>query len=68
MPFEQGNNPNTINSLEVVLSNFEDLQAGAEDVLLSELKWNEVIPLESVDTSINPGARSASYLVRDRRG
>lgn len=68
MPFDVGNNPNTVNSLEVVLSNFEDLQAGAEDVLLPEIKWNQVIPLESVDTSINPGARSASYLVRDRRG
>ena len=68
MPFDVGNNPNTVNSLEVVLSNFEDLQQGAEDVLLPEIKWNQVIPLESVDTSINPGARSASYLVRDRRG
>ena len=68
MSFEVGNNPNTVNSLEVVLSNFEDLQAGAEDVLLPEIKWMQVIPLESVDTSINPGARSASYLVRDRRG
>ena len=58
MPFDVGNNPNTVNSLEVVLSNFEDLQQGAEDVLLPEIKWNQVIPLESIDTSINPGARS----------
>ena len=68
MPFDVGNSPNTVNSLEVVISNFEDLQAGAEDVLLPEIRWNKVIPLASVDTSINPGARSASYLVRDRRG
>lgn len=68
MPFDAGANPNTINSLEVVLNNFEYLQAGSEEVLLPEIKWNTVIPLESVDTSVNPGARSASYLVRDRRG
>lgn len=68
MPFDVGNSPASVNSLEVVLSNFEQLQQGAEDVLLPELKWTEVIPMEAVDTSINPGARSASYLVRDRRG
>lgn len=68
MPFEPGSNPDTVNSLEVVMSNFEDLQAGVENVLLPEIKWPTVIPMESVDTSINPGARSASYLVRDRRG
>ncbi len=68
MPFETGANPNSINSLEVVLNNFEHLQTGAEEVLLPEIKWNTVIPLESVDTGVNPGARSASYLVRDRRG
>lgn len=68
MPFETGANPNSINSLEVVINNFEHLQTGAEEVLLPEIKWNTVIPLASIDTSINAGARSASYLVRDRKG
>lgn len=68
MPFTPGNPANSVNALEVVLSNFEHLQAGAEEVLLPEIKWLEVIPRESIDTSVNPGARSASYLVRDRRG
>jgi hypothetical protein len=68
MAFTPGNPSNSVNALEVVLSNFEYLQAGAEEVLLPEIKWTEVIPRESIDTSVNPGARSASYLVRDRRG
>ncbi len=68
MAYTEGNSPASVNSLEVVISNFEHLQAGAENVLLPEIRWTDIIPMESVDTSINPGARMASYLVRDRRG
>ena len=68
MPFETGANPNSINSLEVVMNNFEDLQSGVEEVLLPEIRWNTIIPSQSVDTGVNRGARSASYLVRDRKG
>lgn len=68
MAFETGNNPNTVNALEVLTSNFEHVQAGTEDVLLPEIRWNTIIPMESVDTSVNAGARMASYLVRDERG
>lgn len=57
-----------VNAMHIVQSNFEQIVAGIEDVLLPDILWYQVIPSECVDTSINPGARAASYLVRDRSG
>jgi hypothetical protein len=57
-----------VNAMQIVQSNFEQIVSGIEDVELPEILWNLVIPGECVDTSINPGARAASYLVRDRSG
>ena len=57
-----------VNAMHIVQSNFEQIVAGIEDVLLPDILWYQVIPGECVDTSINPGARAASYLVRDRSG
>lgn len=47
---------------------FEQVTAKAYDVLMPEIRWNQTIPQASIDTSINPGAKLASYRVRDRRG
>ena len=68
MSFDLGSDPAAINSLEIAYNVFEDVQSAAENVELPMIMWPHVIPLESVDTSINPGAQSASYRVRDRTG
>ena len=47
---------------------FEQVTARAYDVLMPEIRWNQTLPPASIDTSINPGAKLASYRVRDRRG
>lgn len=47
---------------------FEQVTARAYDVLMPEIRWNQTIPQGSIDTSVNPGAKLASYRVRDRRG
>lgn len=47
---------------------FEQVTARAYDVQMPEIRWSETIPQGSIDTSINPGAKLASYRVRDRRG
>jgi len=57
-----------VNAMQIVQSNFEQIVSGIEDVQLPEILWHQVIPAECVDTAINPGARAASYLVRDRSG
>jgi len=47
---------------------YEQLRDAALDVLYPDILWSQTIPMESVDTSINPGADLASYIVNDRRG
>lgn len=47
---------------------FEQITAKAYDVLLPDILWSQTIDAASIDTSINPGAKLASYRVRDRRG
>lgn len=47
---------------------FEQVTAKAYDVLMPEIRWNATLPPASIDTSVNPGAKLASYRVRDRRG
>lgn len=47
---------------------FEQVSSRAYDVRLPDLLWNKTIPAGSIDTSINVGAKLASYRVKDRRG
>lgn len=47
---------------------FEQVIARAYDVKLPDILWSQTIDPSSIDTSINPGAKLASYRVRDRRG
>lgn len=54
------------NGFEVSI--YEQLATAARDVLYPDILWYNTIPPESVDTSINPGADMASYVVNDRRG
>lgn len=61
-------NPTGLEGFGIVQDAFEDIQAAAFDVVMPEILWNTSIPAASVDRSINIGARSASYKVKDRRG
>lgn len=47
---------------------FEQVTAKAYDVKMPDIQWNTTLPTGSLDTSVNPGAKLASYRVRDRRG
>lgn len=47
---------------------FEQVTARAYDVQMPDILWNQTLPAGSIDTSVNPGAKLASYRVRDRRG
>lgn len=68
MPFNFGATPNRQTALELVYGAFEDLQEGFKDVKYGELHWREVLPEQSLNTNINPGATSMSYRVRDWKG
>lgn len=47
---------------------FEQITGRAYDVKLPEIAWSKTIPAASIDTSINVGAKMASYRTKDRRG
>lgn len=57
-----------ISGLEIVLNNFESLEQQFYNVLSTETKWREVIPLASIDQGINPGATTSSYAVMETQG
>ena len=68
MPFDFGQNPNRINALELVVGSFEDMESAFYEVLYGEHQWRQVVPEGSINTSVNPGASTASYRVRDWKG
>ena len=61
-------NPSGIEGFGIVMDAFEDIKSEAYNVVLPEIQWNKCIPAGSIDRSVNIGARSASYKVKDRRG
>lgn len=61
-------NPTDIVGFEIVQSSFEDIKARAYNVEYPQILWSSCIPGASIDREINVGARSASYIVKDRRG
>ncbi|MPW31950.1 DUF2184 domain-containing protein [Agarivorans sp. B2Z047] len=61
-------NPSGIDGFGIVVNAFEDIKTAAYDVVMPEILWPTCVPEASVDRSINVGARSASYKVKDRRG
>lgn len=62
-------NPGGLNgSMEIVVGSFEDIKEASIEVKLADILWSDTIPTESIDGSVNVGATSASYKVRDRRG
>ena len=68
MPYSRGHSPDRVSAMELVVGSFEDIEAAFYDVKYGELRWRDVVPEASVDTSVNPGATTASYRVRDIRG
>ena len=66
--FDFGTTPNRQTALELVYGAFEDLQEAYKDVKYGELHWRDVLPEQSLNTGINPGATSMSYRVRDWKG
>jgi hypothetical protein len=57
-----------IKATELIVSVFDQVEAGFYDALYPEILWNTVIPQESVNTDINPGAQNHVYRSRDVRG
>lgn len=66
--FTPGNPAGLNGAMGFTVDVFEQLQARAYDVKMPDIKWNETLGTEALDTSINPGAKLTSYRVRDRRG
>ena len=66
--FDFGQDPNRINALELVVGSFEDMESAFYNVLYGEHQWREIIPEASINTSVNPGASTTSYRVKDWKG
>ncbi len=66
--YQPGNVLGAKSAMEIVVSNFEYIQSTIEDVKYPDFLWNKVLPIQSLDTNINPGANLSSYRLRDKRG
>lgn len=58
----------SIKATELVVSIFDQIEAGFYDALYPEILWKTVIPEASVKTDINPGAMNYVYRSRDVKG
>lgn len=67
MTYNFGNLPANA-ATELVFGQFEEVQAGFQDVLYPELQWRDVLLEGSLLTGINPGATAWSTMIRDWRG
>src|SRR5574340_784753 len=67
MSFTNGGST-AIKATELVVSVFDQIEAGFVDVLYPEILWRDVIPAESIKTDINPGALNYGYRARDIKG
>lgn len=65
--YTKGGSPN-VTAAELVVSVFDQVDAGFYDVLYPELLWKEVIGKESVKTEINAGAMNYVYRSKDHKG
>jgi hypothetical protein len=57
-----------IKATELVVSVYDQVEAGFYDALYPEILWKTILPAESVKTDINPGAMSYVYRSRDFKG
>lgn len=69
MPYEfSAGGHNEVKAAELIVSVFDQVEAGFYDALYPEILWREVLPADSVKTDINPGAMNYVYRSRDYRG
>lgn len=66
--FTVGGAQTLITATELVISMYDDVEAGFYDALYPEILWRTVLPPESVKTNVNPGAQSHVYRSRDTKG
>ena len=66
--YELGNATDVTSSYNLTVESFEDIKSGFIDAKYPGFLWNQVIDAAAIDTSINVGARKASYRVRDKSG
>ena len=58
----------SITAAELIVSVFDQVEAGFYDALYPEILWRTVLPECSIKTDINPGAMSFVYRSRDIKG
>ena len=69
MPYSLNNGGSvSVKASELIVSVFDQVEAGFYDVLYPEILWRTVIPEESIKTEINPGALNYVYRSRDVKG
>lgn len=64
--FQRGNTQ--LSGMEIIRSNFEEIEKTFYNVLYMKTRWRAVVPKKSIQASINPGATSTSYIVQDVTG
>ena len=57
-----------IKATELIVSVYDQVEAGFYDALYPEILWKTILPAESVKTDINPGAMNYVYRSRDFKG
>ena len=62
------NDSGTVKAMEFVYSNYTDISTTYYDVKYPDIMWRDLIPAASINTRINPGARSHAYPSRDMTG
>lgn len=65
--FSQGGS-GQITATELIVSVFDQVEAGFYDALYPEILWRDVLPEGSIKTDINPGASNYVYRSRDIKG
>ena len=69
MPYEfNTGGSQQITATELVVSMYDDVEAGFYDALYPEILWRTVLPSASIKTNINPGAENYVYRSRDTKG
>lgn len=66
--FSTGGGGQSIKATELIVSVFDQVEAGFFDALYPEILWREMLPAESYKTDINPGALNYVYRSRDVKG
>ena len=68
MSYIVGQGSDITSSYNLVMQSFEYIQSRFYDVKYPEIHWSRMIESGSIDTSINFGARTASYRTKDMTG